>query len=211
MQKTKIIKEIIGKRIEPYGFHFQETDGTTRIFVREVKGIKRYYDPEIDVVNQYIKIVKHAFAMLDEMSAEEEAIPTKKMNERLLHHSRQLDQNLTDKYHIKTVPEKIEDIDEWERLIRQLLAESIRHPYEEEKELLMEIAAFIGNRSCELCASEWYSFDYLVYPRIRNFYRVFSPLDLVVNIWRAKCDKEAWGVFDDIIAEFKQGLLKQPQ
>ena len=158
-------------------------------------------------------IIKYAFDMLDEMSVEEEAIPTKKMNERLLHHTRQLDQDFTDKYHIKTVPEKIEDIDEWERLIRQLLTESISRPYEGEKELLMEIAAFIGNRCCELCDSEWYSFEYSVFPGIRggNPYRAFLPLDSVVNIWRLKCDKESWGFLDRRIKEFKQGFLKQPQ
>lgn len=56
MKKTQIIKEIVGKRIEPYGFQYLKTDGPCRIFIREVKGLKRYYDSENNVVEQYINI-----------------------------------------------------------------------------------------------------------------------------------------------------------
>lgn len=56
MNKTQIIKSIIGKRLEPYGFKYLKSDGISRVFLREVTGVKRYYDPENDVVKQYIDI-----------------------------------------------------------------------------------------------------------------------------------------------------------
>lgn len=62
MQKTKIIREIIGTRIEPYGFKYLKTEGPCRIFVREVTGIKRYFDPEIQTVKQYINIQESRFS-----------------------------------------------------------------------------------------------------------------------------------------------------
>lgn len=62
MKKTQIIKEIIGKRLEPYGFKYLKTDGPCRIFVREIKGVQRYYEPENDTVTQYINIQESNYA-----------------------------------------------------------------------------------------------------------------------------------------------------
>ena len=33
MQKTKMIKEIIGTALEPYGFQYWKTDGLSRVFM----------------------------------------------------------------------------------------------------------------------------------------------------------------------------------
>lgn len=62
MKKTQIIKEIIGKRLEPYGFKYLKTDGPCCIFMREIKGVQRYYEPENDIVTQYINIQESNFA-----------------------------------------------------------------------------------------------------------------------------------------------------
>lgn len=37
---------IVGKRLESYGFRYEKTESVTHIFVRELHGIQRYYDPE---------------------------------------------------------------------------------------------------------------------------------------------------------------------
>ena len=62
MKKTQIIKQIVGERLKEYGFTYLKTDGPCRIFVREVQGIKRYYDPENQVVKQYINIQESSFS-----------------------------------------------------------------------------------------------------------------------------------------------------
>lgn len=55
----KIIKEIVGGRLKEHGFAFLKTDGVCWEFVREAHGFKRYYDPETDVVKQYVTIQEH--------------------------------------------------------------------------------------------------------------------------------------------------------
>lgn len=62
MKKTKIIKEIVGERLKEHGFAFLKTEGVYWKFVREAHGFKRYYDPETDVVKQYVTIQENRFA-----------------------------------------------------------------------------------------------------------------------------------------------------
>lgn len=38
MNKAKIIKEIIGKRINPYGFQYVKSENLRWIFLREARG-----------------------------------------------------------------------------------------------------------------------------------------------------------------------------
>ena len=56
MNKTQIIKKIVGEKLKGYGFQYLKTDGPLRIFMREVHGYKRYYDPETDAVPHRLPI-----------------------------------------------------------------------------------------------------------------------------------------------------------
>ncbi|MBR1702881.1 MAG: hypothetical protein IJ716_13190 [Lachnospiraceae bacterium] len=56
MQKTKMIKEIIGTAIKPYGFQYWKTDGPSRVFIKRLEGVKRYFDPEVTTAELYINI-----------------------------------------------------------------------------------------------------------------------------------------------------------
>lgn len=246
MQKTKIIREVIGTRIEPYGFKYLKTDGPCRVFVREVTGIKRYYDPDIQVVRQYINIqesqfsqsvivrfntdifgremdveleqlkkysktgwleytdessyreqlkrivvliIKYGFDLLDKLSAEEEIIPTKAMARKLAQRHRQLDQEFIEEYHVKKEPEQVGDIDEWFRLIKQLIQDHAERPYEEVKEMLIKIAAFIGERDCELNRKKWDTRGNLPFvtpiSTYNLYHMVYSPLSVVVSLWKS--------------------------
>lgn len=272
MQKTKIIREIIGTRIEPYGFKYLKTEGPCRIFVREVTGIKRYYDPDIQTVKQYINIqesqfakslivrfhtdayghgmdvelkqlkkysktgwldytdensyreqlkrivvliIKYGFDYLDQISVEEEIIPTKAMAEKLSQRCEQLDREFIEEYHVKRVPERVEDVDEWFRLIKQLIQDNAERPYEEVKEMLIKIAAFIGERDCELNQKKWdkqgkLPFVSPVSPLSLN-YAAYSPLSLAVSLWESRYEdpdmtKE---YINEIINDMKQSLTAQ--
>lgn len=272
MQKTKIIREIIGTRIEPYGFKYLKTDGPCRIFVREVTGVKRYYDPDIQMVRQYINIqesrfskrliarlsteinpvewqleqiekydemgwlaytdedsyrkqlkliadliVEYGFDYLNENSIEEEEIQTKAMEEKLAQEFDQLDREFIDEYHLKSTPEQAEDIDEWFRLIKQLIADNAERPYDEVKDLLVKIAAFIGKRDCELLKKHWevgLNGALLVISgeiRMDNRYHSYLPLKTAVRMWRARYEdpdmtKEN---INRIMNEMKQFLMMQ--
>jgi len=270
MNKTQIIKKIVGEKLRDYGFDFLKTDGPCRIFMREAHGFKRYYEPETDVVKQYVMIqqsnisrsltarfytdvygnemardlealekygtggwigyldedsykdrlqllaghiIEDGLAYLGELSCEEEAIPTKVMAEKLFDRHKQLAQAFTDGFHIKSVPEKSADIDDWFQFIRKLIIDSSGLPYEDVKELLVKIAAFIGEKACEICQYEWIFPEDFKTPEIitansRIPYPSLFPLDAIVKIWKHKCDDRFWYFIEQLVEPLKQGLVK---
>lgn len=88
--------------------------------------------------------VEYGLDLLERMSHEEEIIPTKAMAEKLFDEHKQLADAFAEEYHIKTIPEQPEDIDEWLGTIKKTLMDSADLPYEEVKELLVKVAAFMG-------------------------------------------------------------------
>lgn len=267
MNKTLIIKKIVGEKLKDYGFDFLKTDGPCRIFTREVQGVKRYYDPETDIVKQYVMIqdsnisrsvtvrfytdvydnemskdlevlkkygtggwigyldedsykdrlqllaghiIEEGLDFLEELSCEEESIPTKAMAEKLFHQHKQLSQAFTDEFHIKPVAEKPEDIDEWFQFIRKLIMDSSELPYEDVKELLVNIAAFIGEKACEICLYEWIFPEQFKTPEIvsNGLYPSLFPLDAIVKIWKRKCDERFWYFIERLVKPLKQELVK---
>ncbi|MDE7434820.1 MAG: hypothetical protein K2N01_03205 [Lachnospiraceae bacterium] len=269
MKKTQIIKEIVGKKIEPYGFKYLKTDGPCRIFMREEHGIQRYYDPDDQIVRQYINIqesqydtmltvrfetdamtkwsefeilrelnpdkgspwyiytdeksyretleilaniiVKYGLDFLKSISVEESIIPTKKMAEDLSVRYKELDRAFIKEYHIDPVPKSEKDIEEWFSVIREIFMQTSEYPYEEVKDLLVKIAAFMGERSCDLLSQNWIFPSHLKCPATSggNPYFKVSPLDVVVDIWKNKCDKNGWEFADWIMERMKQELQEK--
>lgn len=266
MKKTQIIKEIVGKSLEPYGFKYLKTDGPCRVFLRELAGVKRYYDPENNVVKQFINIqesnmsrsltvgyntdvygyeverrlkqikeynifgwvdysdedsyreklhlltnliIQYALGELNDMSVEEEIIPTKAMAEILFEQHKQLDQTFIDEFHLKAIPEKVEDIDGWYQLVKELLIDSSEQPYENTKELILKITAFIGERACELLPGRWNFPEHFKTPSIVGGipYASRMLLNYMVNAWKYKCDDQNWRWVEGIRDASKQGFL----
>ncbi|MDE7434818.1 MAG: hypothetical protein K2N01_03195 [Lachnospiraceae bacterium] len=273
MKKTQIIKEIVGKRIEPYGFKYLKTDGPCRIFMREEHGIQRYYDPDDQTVRQYINIqesrydtiltvrfetdainnqrgiefgilrelnpdkgspwyiytdeksyretleilaniiVKYGLDFLKSISVEDPIIPTKKMAEELYFKHQELDRMFLEEYNINPVPESEEDIDKWFQVIQGIIIEKCVYPYEDVKELLVKIAAFIGNRACELLEEEWKFPEDVRVPyteRLDFKYQNIFPLRHAVANFRKSKRKDAcifW--FEEIVDELKKGFLQK--
>lgn len=265
MKKTQIIKQIVGERIKEYGFTYLKTDGPCRIFVREVQGIKRYYDPENQVVKQYINIQESSFSqsliarfhtdafgyeidqeieelkkygtggwisyldeenfkeklrlladltveygldLLEKMSHEEEAIPTKAMAEKLFEEHKQLAYSFSERYHIKTKLVQPEDVDEWLSRVKKILMNIADLPYEEAKELLVEIAAFMGEKVCEICSYRWEFTEYYKTPQVVGdcLSPNFWPLDVVINIWRG--NESHWIFMEKYGQVLKKGMVK---
>lgn len=89
-------------------------------------------------------IIKYGLNELERMSREEPILVTKAMEEKLAEQYKEQYKAFVEEYHIKTVPEKEEDIDEWYRIICKVIMESSESPYDEVKEILVKIAAFLG-------------------------------------------------------------------
>ena len=229
MKKTQIIKNTVGEKLKDYGFCYLKTKGPCRIFMREAHGYKRYYDPETDVVKQYVSIQESSYGMgltvrfeteavngvsgddaeflkeknpnklsankgsswffysgeedykrvllyladliieyglehLDRMSIEEEVIPTKAMANELMENHAELDRRFLEKYKFNTVAHSMEDIEDWLQKLKEMIISVSEKLYEEVKELLLEMAAFIGERHCELIGAKWFFKEYMYTP-----------------------------------------------
>lgn len=236
--------------------------------MREIKGVQRYYEPENDVVTQYINIQESNFAKeltvglstdvygfeaerrleqikeinslgwleytdedsykeqlkklvaliiqygldeLDKRSIEEEVIPTKVMAERLYDEYEKLDQIFVDKYQVNNNPKNEEDIEKWYQLIKEIIIKSTEESYEEAKELLVQIAAFIGERACELGDRKLLFSEKAKVPAVSmgRSYSVFSPLALVVEAWKYKCDEKCYVQLVKIFEIMKKDFIRQ--
>ncbi|MCM1499934.1 MAG: hypothetical protein NC124_15835 [Clostridium sp.] len=268
MKKTQIIREIIGKQLESFGFQYQKTDGSCRIFMREVKGVPRFYEPERDVVQQYINIqesrfskevtvrfstdayghegeyeleqirkygtgtwlgyidedtyrdrlrilaeliIEYGFDLLDKISVEDEMIPSKAMADRLYHYHEELFRAFVHQYSVKALRQET-DIEDCTFLIKKLIMDSAGQPYDEVKDLIVSIAAFIGDSICESCFAEWIFPEHFKVPVVYSTELAFriSPLDAVLDLWKYQCDEERCILFFRIIiSEWKQGLALQ--
>ena len=229
MKKTQIIKNTVGEKLKDYGFCYLKTEGSCRIFMREAHGYKRYYDPETDVVKQYVNIQESDYGMgltvrfetdavngvsgddaeflkeknpnklsankgsswffysgeedykrvllyladliieygldyLDRMSIEEEVIPTKAVANVLMENHAELDRRFLEKYKFNTVAHSMEDIEDWFQKLKEMIISVSEKPYEEVEELLLEMAAFIGERHCELIGAKWFFKEYMYTP-----------------------------------------------
>ena len=245
MKKTQIIEEVVGKKLEPYGFRYLKTDGPCRIFIREVKGVGRVYDPYNDVAKQYVNIqesrfdkelivrfetdvinplnrnpleilselspkpgydswfpyedeesyrkilstladivIQYGIDFLDQMSVEETIIPTKKMADELYSHHEEHARLFAEKYHLNTTPQFEADIDQWFETIRKVIMDTADQPYEDVKDLLVEIAAFIGERTCEMLEQEWEFPEYMEVPCTSGKNFSIIPLREAVYNWR---------------------------
>ncbi len=245
MKKTQIIKEVVGKKLDPYGFRYLKTDGPCRIFIREAKGVGRVYDPDNDVAKQYVNIqesrfdkelivrfetdvinplnrnpleilsqlspkpgydswfpyedeesyrktlstlvdivIQYGIDFLDQMSVEETIIPTKKMADELYSHHEEHVRLFAEKYHLNTTPQFEADIDQWFDTIRKVIMDTADQPYEDVKDLLVEIAAFIGERTCEMLEQEWEFPEYMEVPCTSGKNFSIIPLREAVYNWR---------------------------
>lgn len=271
MNKTQMVKEIIGEKLIPFGFKYLKTEGNCWTFIREVKGIKRYYDPETDIVKQYIiiqenrfgkmltvrfrtnvanelvgteleilkklnpnkpitwfeysnkeeyekvllylseVIIKYGFEFLKQMSIEEEIIPTKSMADKLYKSHRELDDSFLSKYKIASGPQNLSDIEEWFQKLKQLIILAADKPYEDVKELFVEMAAFIGERNCELLGAEWFFEEEMQTPFTQGENHqgmCFFPLNEVVGYYREyKRNKKDLLWFENEITELKQAFM----
>lgn len=164
------------------------------------------YKKRLDLLTDLI--IDHGLDMLKEMSYEEEVIPTKEMAEKLFDQHKDLKYAFIDEFHIKEMPEKPEEIEEWFQLIKKLLIDTAELPYEDVKELLMKIAAFIGEKFCEMCSYEWMFPKHFKTPEIVGEYACFLPLDIIIDMWKNKCDSCSWERLEEYIGILKQHLVK---
>lgn len=139
------------------------------------------------------------------------------MNKKLFSQHKELDKEFIEEFHVKAVAQCEEDIDEWYHLIKGMIADIAGQPYENVKEMLLKMAAFIGERACELCSHKWkMTTSVMVFGD--NYYAPISPLVCVKGEWDYKSKCEAQGEEKNLLApidleqgfeELKRAFLEQ--
>lgn len=172
MNKTQIVKEIIGKKLNPN----KPTTWFEYSSEEEYKNVLDYLG-EI--------IIKYGFDFLKQMSVEEEIIPTKVMAEKLYRSHKEL---------------------------KQQIIFASEKPYGDVKELFVQMAAFIGERNCDILGAKWFFIEQMQTPftqKENNEGMCFFPLSEVVGYYREyKKNRKDLRWFENEIAELKRFLGK---
>ncbi|RKJ44860.1 hypothetical protein D7X98_10655 [bacterium 1XD8-76] len=111
------------------------------------------YKEKLSILTELI--IEHGLNLLEKMSSEEEIIPTRAMAEKLFNQHKELRNAFVNEFHINAVYNQPKEIDESFQPIKKLMMDTVELSYENVQELLVKIAAFIGEISCEMCSYEW--------------------------------------------------------
>ena len=247
MKKSKLVKEIVGKAIEKYGFTFglpkHYIVGVNWGFSREVDSImqmililehrfakeliiefrtnawgktrspsstedswyKYYaYESEEDfkaTLEKFVKIIENfGLTRLDELSIEDKIAPTLDMSNKIFENHKNLNDSFIEKNGINVANRSKADISEWFRIIEAKLIETKAEPYEKVQDLLIEIAAFLGEQLRVDLGGNWRQAE--IEPRVLsvenlNSYQMrgYAPLSAVVEAWKnqsIKREKQAY-------------------
>lgn len=159
-------------------------------------------------------IDKYGIELLKTLSNEEEIIPTKDMAKKLYEEHEELEQKFIEKYSIKCLPDSEKDVDDWFVLVKKIINECIDEPYENVKEKIIEISAFLGNRVCEILSQKWIFPEYSKVPLTsptssHSQYHGYKPLITVVMLWKDKNNEEKWYLLEEYFSLFKSCLFEK--
>ena len=127
----------------------------------DLTGYRQYRNEEefIEVLQQMKELlIKKGLKMLYEMSIEEEETDTDEMYHELYYHHDELCERFIEKTGIKATGYDEENINHWFEVIEERLAVLKQGDWEEAKEELIEMAAFLGNQLVKYMGGEWYHF-----------------------------------------------------
>ena len=103
-------------------------------------------------------LIKNGLKMLDEMSIEEKETDTDEMYHELYYHHDELCEKFIRKTGIKATGYDEENINHWFDVIEERVSVLKQGDYEDAKEELVEMAAFLGNQLVKYMGGEWYHF-----------------------------------------------------
>lgn len=131
-------------------------------------------------------LVKYGIDQLNEKSVEESVIVTKAMEIQLWKEHKSLEDAFIKKYNMIVTPISINDIDTfWNRCL-EILAQTYKTDYEECKELILMITAYLEQRYCDVVGAKC-SIDerkQIGGVFVHSKYGIIEVLPNVVSIWK---------------------------
>ena len=163
-----------------------------------------YYENEEDmkiIFTEFLDIIEnYGLKEFERMSIEPEIIPTNEMGEKLINSYKSLSEVFIEKNQIKDLQMTSENILKWFELIESKFEQTKQSAYDDVKDMLLEMVAFLGEQLRQELKGKWITgvearIIILENLRTRSFSGYF-PLKSIV---------EAWDKGD--ISEFKEQYL----
>ena len=133
-------------------------------------------------------IEKYGIDKLNEISTEEAIIPTNEMGKRLLESHEILSASFIDKYQLEIERRTTDEIMRWFEIIENIINQTKDQPYENVKEDLIEIVAFLGEQLRKEVGGEWEclgEFRKLFLDKLNCYSMpVYSILRKVIGAWK---------------------------
>ena len=149
------------------------------------------YENEDDfksVLLEFLDIIEnYGLKELGEMSVEPEIIPTNEMGEKLISAYESLSENFIEQNQIQDLHMTLENVSKWFELIENKFEQTKNLPYNDVKDMLLEVVAFLGEQLRKELNGKWQ----LGYePRIVALVELksrglpaYTPLQAVVEAW----------------------------
>jgi len=100
-------------------------------------------------------IEKYGIDKLNEISIEEEVVPTNEMGKRLLESHEILSASFINQYQLEIERRTTSEVMKWFDIIDNIINQTKEQPYENVKEKLIEISAFLGEQLRKEVGGEW--------------------------------------------------------
>ena len=117
------------------------------------------YETEEDVekiMMEFVELIsKHGYKILEELSIEEQIIPTIEMADKLIKFYKALGEKFISDNKLSVIECSKEDMSDWFEIIEKKIIDTKAEPYENVQEMLVEIAAFIGEQLRKVVGGEW--------------------------------------------------------
>ena len=157
----------------------------------------------INILKEFVSIIEdYGLTRLKNLSVEKdegEIITTDEMGAKLFSSIQSLNEDFISRYELDVNDYSKENISKWFEVINQIITESSDTTYEKVQDLLIQIAAFLGEQLRKELGGEWrkgVSDRIIVISGMKssNFTGYF-PLDNVVESWKNKTTKRLKGEF----------------
>ena len=142
------------------------------------------------VLGNFVHLIEtYGFDKLEELSIEEEVIPTNEMGTRLVSSYEMLSEKFIKENHLDITSTSREDIEGWFDLIKQKFEETKEESYQDVQDMLVEITAFLGEQLRKEVGGKWCAGHYEARGVSMSEMNVWStrswkPLPHVIGSWK---------------------------
>jgi len=109
-----------------------------------------------EILKEFVEIIeKYGIDKLNEMSIEEEVVPTEEMGKKLFYFHDELSKSFAEENHLHINLDSREDIEKCFDILAAKIKETKESKYDDVKDFLIAVAAFLGERMKAEVGGEW--------------------------------------------------------